>query len=115
MISPTDRALLTDMRDFDRTAVRILVRGGDAAVTGDEVLYLALCRAVEIVGEAANKVSKEIQAREVKIDWRGIIGMRHRLIHGYAGLSSDMVVRLARAGLPPLIEDLDRILGEPPV
>jgi uncharacterized protein with HEPN domain len=111
MMRPEDRAWMIDMRDYARAAQRILQRGTDEAIAADEVLYLALCRAVEIVGEAANQVDRATQAELPNLDWRGVIGMRHRLIHGYSGLAAPLFVRLSRANLPPLLAELDRILG----
>jgi uncharacterized protein with HEPN domain len=87
------RAWLIDMRRFAQSALRILARGGDEEIAADEILFLALCRAVEIVGEAANHVPREKQADLPQIDWRGLIGMRHRLIHGYSSLAGATVVR----------------------
>ena len=44
----------------------------------------AVIRCLEIIGEAANKVSRDDQKAHPAIDWREIIGTRHRLIHNYA-------------------------------
>ena len=52
-------------------------------VDGERVLTLALCRLVEIIGEAANRGSQARRDRHPDIPWGGIIGLRNRLIHGY--------------------------------
>jgi uncharacterized protein with HEPN domain len=89
------RAWLIDMRRFAPSALRILACGGDDEIAADEILFLALCRAGKIVGGAANHVPREVQSGLPQIDWRGLIGMRHRLIHGYSSLAGATAVRLA--------------------
>ena len=54
------------------------------------MLNLSLVRLIEIVGEAANRVSSEGQAQFPDIPWSQIIGMRHRLIHGYDNVDFDI-------------------------
>ena len=49
----------------------------------DEKTKDAVLRNLEIIGEVANQIPKEIQERHNEIPWRQIIGLRHRLIHGY--------------------------------
>ena len=48
-------------------------------LTTNTLLVYGLVRAIEIIGEAANAVSKDVQQQLTDIDWVGIIGMRHRL------------------------------------
>lgn len=57
-------------------------RGRDDLV-GDLMLRFALTRAIEIIGEAAAKVSAEARAEAPRIPWTAIVGMRNRLIHAY--------------------------------
>jgi uncharacterized protein with HEPN domain len=46
---------------------------------------------LEVLGEAAGKVSAATQAAYPKIPWREITGMRHRLIHGYGEVRLELV------------------------
>lgn len=43
----------------------------------------AVIRAIEVIGEAAGRVSDDFVAQHPEIPWRQIIGMRNRMIHGY--------------------------------
>jgi len=47
---------------------------------------LAVVKALEIVGEAAGKVSQQFQQSHPQITWQDIVGMRHRRVHGYSQL-----------------------------
>lgn len=73
---------------------------------------LALVRLLEIVGEAANRVSKEAQRRHRSIPWAAVVGMRNRLIHGYDIVDLDIVWNTITADLPSLIESLETVLRE---
>jgi uncharacterized protein with HEPN domain len=77
----------------------------------DYMLNFALVRAVEVIGEAASKISREFQQRFKEIAWPEIIGMRHRLIHGYDDIDLDILWETVAIGLPPLIEALERIIA----
>lgn len=50
---------------------------------GDEKLHLAVTRLMEILGEAANNISGDLQEKYCEVPWREIAGVRNRLIHGY--------------------------------
>ena len=65
---------------------------------------------VEIVGEAASRLSPEDQARYPSIPWREIIGMRNRLVHGYDAIDLNVLWDTIRIDLPPLIDELKRSL-----
>lgn len=81
------------MRDDDRVRIRHMV---DAAETlgrlmagrkredldGDRMLLFAVVRAMEVLGEAAVRVSDETQASATDVPWASIVGMRNRLVHG---------------------------------
>jgi len=49
----------------------------------NEMATDALCRNLEIIGEAANKLSEEFRTRDSGIAWRGMIDARNILIHAY--------------------------------
>lgn len=68
----------------------------------DEKLSLALVRLIEIIGEAAAKVSPEVQARHSQIPWKDIVGTRNRLIHGYEDVDLDVVWQIISSDLPIL-------------
>jgi uncharacterized protein with HEPN domain len=76
----------------------------------DRMLAFALVHAIEIVGEAAARITKETQAKHGELPWSDIIGMRHRLAHGYYDINLDMVWQTVQADLPPLVSQLDRII-----
>lgn len=78
----------------------------------DDMLQLALTRAVEVVGEAAGRVSEAARSKHADIPWRDIVGMRNRLIHGYDAMDMNLLWDTVTVDLPPLIEALEQILQE---
>ena len=62
-----------------------------AELDANHMLELALTRLLEIVGEAANRVSEDMQQRHPEVPWRQIVGLRHRLIHGYDAVDLDIL------------------------
>ena len=73
-----------------------------------------MIRNIEIVGEAASRLSPEFAARHAEIPWRDIVGMRHRLIHGYLKVNLDTVWEVVERDLPALAPKLRALLGESP-
>jgi uncharacterized protein with HEPN domain len=76
----------------------------------DRLLNLALARLVEIIGEAANRLPEEVQARYPNLPWLQMIGARNRLIHGYDSVDFDIMWVIVSHDLPVLINQLEIIL-----
>lgn len=81
-------------------------------LTTNTLLVYGLVRAIEIIGEAANAVSKDVQQQLTDIDWVGIIGMRHRLIHHYQNVDLNIIWDVVSVDIPKLIPKLQQILEE---
>ncbi len=76
----------------------------------NRILQLALARALQIIGEAANNITDESKRNNARIPWVDIIGMRHRLVHVYYAIDLDVIWRTTTEYIPPLIKDLERLL-----
>ncbi len=81
---------------------------GDLA--GDRILTLALVKSIEIVGEAAARISIETRNGYPMVPWQDIVGMRNRLIHAYFDVDLNRVWDTATVDLPPLIAALEQII-----
>lgn len=106
-----DSIRLRHMLDASSKAVKYLRRRTRKDLNTDEQLALSLTRLLEIIGEAAGKVSQEGQITSSKIPWPKIIGMRNRLIHAYFDVDLNEVWRTVQEDLPPLIAELKKIVG----
>jgi len=76
------------------------------------MLELSLIRLIEIVGEAAARISPQGRQQYDTIPWLQVIGMRNRLIHGYDHIDLDILWDTIEVDLPPLIKSLDAILED---
>ena len=100
------------MLDHARRAVDAVVGRNRRDLDSDPVLAAALERFVEVVGEAASKVSGTTVESAPHIAWREIVGMRHRLVHGYASVDHDIVWDVTTSDLPDLISKIEALLAE---
>ncbi len=107
-----DQISLVDMLNHAREAVALLGEAGPDDLAGDRTRELALRKLVEIVGEAANRVSEETRQSHRGIPWPQIVGMRNRLVHGYDVISLERLCDTIRDDLPPLIEQLQASVCE---
>jgi uncharacterized protein with HEPN domain len=73
-------------------------------------LVLALVKEIEIIGEAASRLSLETRQQIPALPWTDIILMRNRLIHAYFDVDLDIVWKTFTDDLPPLIQELEKHL-----
>ena len=78
-----DTIRLRHMLDAAREAVAFAADRGREDLGRDRMLALSIVKCIEIVGEAASRVSGETRALVSQIPWQDIVGMRNRLIHSY--------------------------------
>ncbi len=109
-----DRVSLTDMLSHAREATELLGDADREQLGRDRVLQLALTRLVEILGEAANRVSSSAQQQNPSIPWAQIIGMRNRLVHGYDVIDYDLLWDTVINDLPPVVAALVHAVSRPP-
>ncbi len=106
-----DNALLLDMLKAAAEARDCVRRFSEARYLGDRLRQLALERALEVVGEAASRVSAGFRAAHPEIEWRRIVGQRNLIAHRYGEIDHSMLYQVAREKLPGLTTLLRRLLG----
>jgi uncharacterized protein with HEPN domain len=77
------------------------------------MLLHSLVRNIEIIGEAASQISRELRDRSPGLPWTDVIGMRNRLVHAYFDIDPDIVWDTATQDLPPLVAELTKLLNKP--
>jgi uncharacterized protein with HEPN domain len=107
-----DAALLLDMLLAARDAQGFVEGLDEAAFLASRLHQNAAIRSLEVLGEAAGKVSPRIRAAHPEIPWREITGMRHRLIHAYGEVRLDLVWMALRDRLGSLIAQLEALVPE---
>jgi uncharacterized protein with HEPN domain len=115
-MSPPDRIRLRHMIDAARQALAFASGRNRSELDTDAMLLFALVRAVEVVGEAAARVSELGRSEAPSLDWAAIVGMRNRLVHAYFDINADLLWQTVVADLPLLVKQLEATpgaLGEP--
>lgn len=107
-----DGMRLRHMSDHAREAVEMAAGRQRVDLDHDRMFQLALVRLVEVVGEAAARVSPEGQRRYASIPWAEVRGLRNRLVHGYDIVDLNILWDIVHDDLPPLIAELERILEQ---
>lgn len=106
-----DAVSLQHMLDHSREAVRFITNRTRDDLHRDRILSLALVQLLQIIGEAANRVSPVRQQQITSISWAQIIALRNRLIHGYDEIDFNILWAILTTDLPPLIAALEEALG----
>lgn len=105
-----DAALLLDMLLAARDALSFVENLDETEFLKSRLHQNAVIRALEVIGEAAGKVSVTTQDTHPEIPWRKMTGMRNRLIHGYADVDLGRIWMALRDDLGPLIAALERLV-----
>jgi uncharacterized protein with HEPN domain len=107
-----DTVSLRQMLDHAREARELVEGRSREDLDRDRVLSLALMQLLQILGEAASRVSEGRRNAHPGIPWSGIVGLRNRLIHGYDTIDLDILWQILTSDLPDLIPKLETILGQ---
>jgi len=105
-----DRIRLQHMLDAAREAVASARARTRANLERERIWALGLVKCIEIIGEAAARVSVDTRNQYPQIPWAQIVGMRNRLVHVYFDLDLDQVWSAVTEDLPPLVSELESIL-----
>ena len=110
-----DRIRLQHMLDHAREAIVMVNEKERSDLSRDRMFELATVRLIEVIGEAAARVSAEGREKFTSIPWQEVVGMRNRLIHGYDQVDLDILWNNIEIDLPPLITALEEILESPSI
>ena len=91
-------------------AQQFIVGRQRADLDADMMMLFAVVQALQIVGEAASRVSAETRSAAPSVPWARIIGMRHRLVHAYADIDREVVWKTVTVDIPALLSSLIPLL-----
>ena len=105
-----DAGYLWDMREAAQHAREFTAGASYQQYLQDNKLRLAVERAVEIIGEAAARVSKQFRDAHPEIPWQMIISQRNVIVHEYGELEDELIWKVATVFTPKLIDDLAKLI-----
>lgn len=76
----------------------------------DLMRQAAVTRQIEIIGEAAQRISETTQAELTDIPWRDVIGMRNRIVHEYDRLNLEIIWNATQVSIPQLILSIEPLI-----
>jgi len=100
------------MIEAGESIARFLVGRDRGALDSDEMLLLAVVRALEIFGEAASQLSEQARTAAPNVPWKAIIGMRNRIVHAYWDINKTIVWKAAAQEVPALLPILRELVGQ---
>jgi uncharacterized protein with HEPN domain len=112
MSKSDDETRLRHMLDAAKEARGFIQGTSRGSLNTERMLTLSLVKLLEIIGEAASRVSKEKQAQLSQIPWPQIISMRNRLTHAYFDVDLDIVWNTVTQDLVDLIAELEKAVEE---
>jgi uncharacterized protein with HEPN domain len=101
-----DDAYLLDMLLYAERARKFCKDATRDSFLIDEELQMATMYALQVVGEAASKVSAEFRTTHPEIPWPRVVNLRHRLVHDYPGIEMPKVWDIVQDSLPQLVQAL---------
>ena len=105
----SDRERLADILEAIEKIERYVPRGKQA-FESDEMFQVWIVRHLQIIGEAADRVSGETQSAYPSVPWKKMIGMRHVLVHGYFEIDLDIVWSVIEKDLQSLKQEIESVL-----
>ncbi|MBI4388555.1 MAG: DUF86 domain-containing protein [Nitrospinae bacterium] len=100
------------MLDASREALAFARNKSRNDLDTDRMLLLALVKSIEIIGEAASRLSESRRDEYPHVPWKNIVNMRNRLIHAYFDIDLDTVWNTVTGDLPPLAAEIEKILQD---
>ena len=109
-----DLVYLGHMLDTARKALKLVQGKGRAEYDQDESLRLALAHLLQVIGEAARRVSPVYCQAHPQIPWKAITGMRHKVVHDYMTVDEDMIWDTVTHELRQLVTALEQLTPPEP-
>ena len=109
-------------RDDDIRHLRLMVRYCEqtAVIVGNHLrsdldgnweFQLAACKAIELIGHEAGRLSTEAMKLAPGVEWGRIVAMRNTLAHAYESTNFDLVWETLTIDIPMLLPDLQQVLA----
>ena len=78
----------------------------------DKKTINAVVRSLEVIGEAAKRVSESLRKKYPRLPWKEMARMRDKLIHGYSGVDVEIVWKVVKDEIPPLKPSIEQVLKD---
>ena len=107
---PHDSAYLVDILTAARRVLQFTQGVSWVEFQQNELLQDGVAHRISIIGEAASRVSQQMRDAHPEIEWRGMIGMRNRIIHEYFRVNLEVVGDVVQNDIPALISVIEPLI-----
>jgi uncharacterized protein with HEPN domain len=108
-----DRQRLLDILEAIENIERYVnAKGEPRVIADDELIQVWVVHHLQIIGEAASKISESLREKYHEVAWGGMIGMHHVLVHGYFETNTNIVWKAVERDLPLLRPQVEAMLDE---
>ncbi len=81
-------------------------------IKNDPIVFFGFAKHIEIIGEAAYKLTLEYKSQHKEAPWAPIEKMRHVLVHGYYKIDKDSVMQVIKEDIEPLKPIIQKLFNE---
>lgn len=110
MSKRSDKELLTDILESIDKIFRYTEGMTFDDFIQDERTVDAVVRNFEIIGEAANRIDETLHTQFPEVEWRRIIGLRHRIAHDYFGIDYTVIWGIREDKLADFHQQIEKII-----
>ena len=107
-----DRGRLEDILKYAQNVEKIVDGITFEEFINDIRIYYSVMKNVEVIGEAANMLTRHFREIHTELPWRQIVSMRNVLVHGYAQVSDADLWQTAITDIQPLRQQIERYLAD---
>jgi uncharacterized protein with HEPN domain len=107
----SDSERLLDIQESIERIEKYVVRG-ECAFMEDELIQSWMVRHLQIIGEAAARLSEKMRLQHAEMPWNKIIGMRNILVHDYFAIDKQIIWEAVVRDLPLLKDKVELLLKE---
>ena len=108
----TSKHHFRDILDYAEFSVQFIKNMNYEEFANDKKTVFAVVRALEVVGEASNRVPQEIKEKYSYLPWNEMRGLRNKIVHNYDDIDYVIVWNVVQNEIPKLISQIKLIIDE---
>jgi len=111
-MSDKDRIVLQKILKYARDALSYVGDMDYDAFIDDSKTLSATAFVIGQIGELAKTVSDDVQKTAPDINWRGMRGLRNRIVHDYENVDLNMLWEVIKTDLPELLLQMEKLTNK---
>lgn len=108
----TNKHYFRDILEYAKSASEFIENFSFEMLTNDKKTAFAIVRALEVIGEASNRIPEEVKEKYPNIPWHKIRGLRNKIVHNYDDIDYTIVWNILKNDIPTLISQVKEIFDE---